>query len=217
MSRSSGSRGCICGGGGGGSGGGGGGGTGVVIAGSRILGAVSADVPSLTATIASFPSGVQWSTVRGSAIAANVAQLPAGIALHSLSLAIPSVVARSTALVASSRSWCRRVPSNAVASVEPTALEPLVSRAVTGEMARLAARVTSAACSSTVDTKSWAVRLNVTESLAMVALLGLSSSWVWASVRLVSRLLAVITEPLCRGADFSEMPNGPAFVACFSR
>jgi len=58
-------------------------------------------------------------------------------------------------------------------------------------MARLAAVVAAAATRGTAaQTECRAVGLNMTETLAVVALLGLSGAWQRAAVRLVARLLA---------------------------
>jgi hypothetical protein len=135
----------------------------------------------------------------GSAVTANVAEFATCVALHGLSLAITGEVVWPTALVASGRAgaslesstettesaagwWCSTSSTRSCLHSWVRA----VARQVTGQTARVAA----AACSSSAQAKSWAVSLDVTEALAVVALLGLSGSGVWASVGLVAGLLA---------------------------
>jgi hypothetical protein len=64
------------------------------------LGAVAADVASLTTPVASLASSVERATVRGRAVTGNVTKLAASVALHGLSLAVASEVVGTTALVA---------------------------------------------------------------------------------------------------------------------
>lgn len=64
------------------------------------LGAVAADVASLTAPVAGLASGVERATVRGGAVTGDVTKLAASVALHGLSLAVASEVVGTTALVA---------------------------------------------------------------------------------------------------------------------
>lgn len=58
---------------------------------------------SLAASVAGLASSVERTAVRGGAVAGDVTELAAGIALHSLSLAIAGKVVGTTALVAGSR------------------------------------------------------------------------------------------------------------------
>lgn len=74
------------------------------------LRAVSAYVSSLATPVARLAGLVQWSAVRGSAIAADMSKFAASIALHGLSLAVASEMIWSTALVARS---CAIVPNKA--------------------------------------------------------------------------------------------------------
>lgn len=106
------------------------------------LWAVAADMSGLTASIAGLTSLVQWSTVRSLAIAADVSKFATGVALHGLSLAIPSEMVWPTALVA-----CRSaiVPNEASA----------VSTSVTSTWR------TSRATSSWGSGWSWAVALHL--------------------------------------------------------
>lgn len=58
----------------------------------RGLRAIARDVAKGSTAVAGLSSSVQGAAVRGGAIARDVAVLSAGIALHGLSLAIPSIV-----------------------------------------------------------------------------------------------------------------------------
>jgi hypothetical protein len=128
-----------------------------------------------------------------------MAELATCVALHGLGLAITREVVWPTALVASSSAGASlessTEPSESAASwwcstsSSRSSLHSWV-RAVAGQVTGQTARVAAAACSSSAQAKSWAVRLDVTEALAVVALLGLGGSWVWASVGLVAGLLA---------------------------
>ncbi len=64
------------------------------------LRALPADVPGLSALVASLPSRVRRAAVRSRAVARDVAQLAASVALHGLSLAVASEVVGAAALVA---------------------------------------------------------------------------------------------------------------------
>jgi len=91
------------------------------------------------------------------------------------------------------------------------------SRAVTREMSRLTARVALTAASAAAQTQGRAVGLNVTKTLAVVALLGLSGSWVRAVVALVAGLLAVVAQTLTAGADLGVVTDIAALVAGTAR
>lgn len=65
-----------------------------------LLWAVPGNVAGLATLVACFTRRVQRTAVRGRAVAGNMAQLATSITLHRLSLAVPSKVIRSTALVA---------------------------------------------------------------------------------------------------------------------
>lgn len=67
------------------------------------LRAFTRNMARLSTPIASFPGGTQRASVRCSAVSTNVAQFSACIALHRLSLAIPSIMVRPTALVTGRR------------------------------------------------------------------------------------------------------------------
>lgn len=65
-------------------------------------------------------------------------------------------------------------------------------------MAGLTAVVAATAGTSTAQTKGRAVRLHMTETLAVIALLGLSGARKRASVRLMTGLLAYIVCASCQ-------------------
>lgn len=77
-------------------------------------------------------------------------------------------------------------------------------------MTRLAAAVT--AVRSSAQPQSWAVGLYVTQSLTVVALLGLSRPRERALVRLVSGLLAVVAKAFCGGTDLRIVADIAALV-----
>lgn len=68
-----------------------------------LLGAVAGDVTGFAALVAGLAGGVEGTAVGSSAVARDVTELAAGVALHRLCLAVASKVVRSTALVASRR------------------------------------------------------------------------------------------------------------------
>jgi hypothetical protein len=84
-------------------------------------------------------------------------------------------------------------------------------------MSRLSTVVASSTGTSTAQSESWAISLNVSKALAMVALLGLSGSWQRASIRFVSGLLAVVAKALSRRAHFSVVADIAALVAGTTR
>lgn len=157
------------------------------------LGAVAGDMAGLAASVAGFSSRVQWAAVRGGAVTGDVAQLAASIALHGLSLAVSSKVIRATALVAGGRAGASSV-SAPKASISATGSTGSTAHswvgAVTGQVTSEATAVAATAGSGTAQAKSWAIGLDMSKTLAVVALLGLSSAGMWASVGLVAGLLA---------------------------
>lgn len=167
------------------------------------LSAVTGDVTSLAAAVAGLSSGVKRAAVRGCAVAGNVTQLAAGVTLHGLGLAIASEMVGSAALVAGGRASAasKAAPE---ASSKATATRGSASsttshswvRAVAGQMAGQTTAVAASAGASSAQAQSRAVSLDVAESLAVVALLGLSGARVRAAIRLVAGLLAVVAEPL---------------------
>ena len=104
-------------------------------------------------------------------------ELAAGVALHGLGLAIAGEVVRSTALVAGGRASAASeaapeasIPSTGTAS--STANSGAWGGAVTSKMTCLAAAVAASAGAGSAQAQSRAVRLDVSEALAVVALLG---------------------------------------------
>jgi len=186
---------------------------------------LSADMATFTTTVAGLAGAVQWSTIWSCAVTRNVPKLTTSIALHSLSLAITGEVVWTTALVAESRTVVACEPTTEAAAVTATRSSSSASSsarswrstsgwAIAREMANLAARIAaSTALGTAAQSKSWAVSLDVTEALTVIALLCLGRPWVRAVVALVTRLLAVITQPLAAGAHFGIMPNISALVA----
>jgi hypothetical protein len=67
-----------------------------------LLRAVPRDVAGFTALVAGLPSSVERTAVGGSAVAGDVAQLAASVALHGLGLAIPRKVVRAATLITGS-------------------------------------------------------------------------------------------------------------------
>lgn len=195
-----------------------------------LLWAVTGDMASLATLVASLASSVERTTVRGSAISGDVTELAASVALHSLSLAISGEVVRSTALVTSSRTWSTNKSSarsesateSTTGTTKTTASAWNRTRtswawARTSQMSGLSAVIASTTGTSTAQSKSWAIGLNVSQTLAVVALLSLGSSWQRASVGFVSGLLAVVAKALSRGAHFSIMADIAALVAGTTR
>jgi len=158
--------------------------------------------------------------VRSRAVAGDVAEFTASVALHGLSLAIACIVIRATAFVAG-----RSARNTGISTTETT--KTATRAAAAADLARTCgSRIWAVACnmasltagvastSSTTQTKSWAVGLNMTDSLAVVALLGLGSTWHWAAVTLMSRLLAIVAKALGRGADLGIVAHIATLVAC---
>jgi hypothetical protein len=191
-----------------------------------LLGAVARDVSSLTALVAGLSSGVERATVGSGAVSGDVAELAAGVALHSLSLAITGKVVGTTALVAGGRARAASEATSAVATRETTTAHRSTAAhgartnrvgTSTSKVTGLATVVASTAGTGAAQAESRAVSLDVAETLAVIALLGLSSSGKRASVGLVARLLAVVAETLSRRADLSVVANIATLVASTSR
>lgn len=64
------------------------------------FGAIARNVTRLATLVASLANRIEGTTVRGSAIPRDMAQLAAGVALHRLCLAITGEVVGATALIA---------------------------------------------------------------------------------------------------------------------
>jgi len=129
---------------------------------------------SFAALIASLASSVKRSTVGSSAVARDVAELAACITFHSLSLAVTSEVVRSTALVARSGagSTSKSTTGNESSSISTTSDTNTTAGARdwpwaswgwarASQMTWLTTVVATSAGSSSAETQSWAVSLNV--------------------------------------------------------
>ncbi|KAH9885717.1 hypothetical protein F4778DRAFT_501364 [Xylariomycetidae sp. FL2044] len=152
---------------------------------------------SFTTLVASFTGRVQRAAVGCSTIPRNVAEFTTGVAFHGLGLTVSGKVVWTTTLVACSRSGSASESSSSEATSiaapchgRPTAAHGDGStrrvRARTSKVARLTAVVATTVASGTTQPKSRAVGLDVAETLAVVALLGLRGTWQRALVGLVS-------------------------------
>lgn len=163
------------------------------------LGAVPRNVAGFAAAVAGLAGSVEWAAVRSGAVTGNVSELATGVALHGLSLAITGEVVRSATLVASSRASAasEAAPEASITATgsASTAAHSWVG-AVAGKVASDTAAVAASAGTSSAQSQRRAVSLDVSEALAVIALLRLGGAGVWASVGLVSWLLAVVAEPL---------------------
>jgi hypothetical protein len=105
-------------------------------------------------------------------------QLAAGVALHGLGLAVAGKVVGSTTLVASSRASTASEAATESPSVTTTGSTSSAThsrvRAVAGKVASDTAAVAASAGAGSAQAQSWAVSLDVSETLAVVALLGCS-------------------------------------------
>jgi len=153
------------------------------------LRAIAGDVASLTALVASFASSVEWAAIRGRTVTRDVTEFTTSIALHGLCLTISSEVVWSATFVACCRSrapsksasWYKSTLKASTRSTNTTA--GTEDRSGTGwvwartrQVSWLTTVVASPACTGSAQAQSWAVCLNMTKSLAVVALLSLGSS-----------------------------------------
>lgn len=190
-----------------------------------LLRAVAGDVTGLTALVASLSSRVERAAVGRRAVARDVTELAASVALHGLSLAITGKVVWPAALVARSRARTtdKSTPATSKSSVTATGR---ANRAATAQvdtswvgagasqMARLTAVVAATTTgAATAQTKSRAVGLDMAETLAVVALLGLGGAWKGAPVGLMAWLLAVVAETLSGRANLGVMADIATLVA----
>lgn len=187
-----------------------------------LLGAISRDVAGLATLVAGLASSVQRAAVGSSAVARNVAELAACVALHRLCLTVTSEVVRATALVAGGRSSAaRKATALGESASEATAGNRSASahvrasgiRAGASQVTRLSAVVATATSAGAAETEGRAVSLDMAQALAVVALLCLSSPWEGAAVGLVTRLLAVVAEALGGGANLGVVADVAALVA----
>jgi hypothetical protein len=194
-------------------------------------------VTSLGALVADLTGRAERATVGSGTITRDVAELAAGVALHSLSLAVTGEVVGATALVAGSGALVAAEATTEItletAARATGATASRTSRgttsgtgvgtgtgnsgagAVAGKVAGLAAVV--AAAVGAVQTEGGTVSLDVTEALAVVALLGLGGTGKRAGARLVAGLLAVVAETLSWSADLGIVANSATLVARATR
>lgn len=159
----------------GGSSGSSGGDRGTAVTVDLSLSAVAGDVAGLTAAVAGLAGGVQRAAVGSSAVAGDVAKLAAGVALHGLSLAITGEVVGATTLVASGRTASSEATAEASVSATGRAASSTSHSwvgAVAGKVAGQTTAVAASAGASTTQAQSRAVSLDVSKTLAVVALLG---------------------------------------------
>ena len=148
------------------------------------------------AAVAGLTRSVERTAVGSRAIAGDVTELAAGVALHGLSLAVAGEMVRSAALVAGGRATTAESAPEAAAvwtaagSASATSHTSARVGAVTGQVASETAGVASSARAGAAQPKSRAVGLDVTKALAVVALLCFGGARVRASVGLVAGLLA---------------------------
>lgn len=179
----------------------------------------------LAALVAGLASGVQGTAVGGGAIPGDVAKFATSIALHGLSLAVTSKVVGATALVASSRARAVGEASAAITANEAATAHGSATAhtgitgvgASTSQVSGLATVIAAAAGGSAAQAESRAVGLNMSKSLAVVALLRLSRTRKGAAVGLVAWLLAVVAETLGRGANLGIVANVATLVASTTR
>jgi len=186
------------------------------------LSAIAGDVASLATAVAGLAGGVEGSAVGSSAIAGNVAELATGVALHGLSLAVPCEVVGTAALVAGGRATRAAGESTAETSKSATGGHGSTGTngaagAVACQMAGLSTAVAASAGTSTAQAKGGAISLDVTETLAVVALLGLSGARMRAGVGLMTGLLAVVAQPLRGRAHLSIVANVATLEASTTR
>lgn len=89
---------------------------GVRVGDGVLLSAVPRDVASLATLVAGLSSSVERTAIGGGAVARDVTQLAAGVALHGLSLAVAGKVVRTTALVAGGGTGTASEATTAVAT-----------------------------------------------------------------------------------------------------
>jgi hypothetical protein len=184
-------------------------------------------VASLAALVASLSGSVERATTGGGAVAGDVSQLAASVALHGLGLAIAGKVVRSSAFVAGSGAG---TAGKATAAGEATGISTTShGRTATkssganrvgaraSKVTGLAAVVATTAGAGPAQAKSRAVGLDMAKSLAVVALLSLGGTGKRTAVGLVAGLLAVVAEPLRRGANLGIVANVATLVAGSTR
>jgi len=190
-----------------------------------LLGAVTRDVTSLAALVARLANRVEGAAVGSSAVARDVAELAASVALHGLRLAVAGKVVGSAALVAAGRALRSGVEGRAGKLGESTAVDGAATGndstmgvgASANEVTGLAALVASTSRRGTAKAECRAVGLNVAEALAVVALLRVGAARERAIARLVVGLLAVVAEAMGRGAGLGVVAQLTTLVAGTAR
>jgi hypothetical protein len=179
----------------------------------RTLGALARDVANLAACVAGPAGGVERTAAGSRAVARDVTELAAGIALHGLGLAVTGKVVGAAALVASSMAGTTHKAATAVSEAAADGTPGEAGNGGVGAVA-LGARVSGegtieetlngidtysnvadsvavvAAVGAAAQAEGRALGLDVTHTLAVVALLGLGSAGHGALVGLMVRLLA---------------------------
>ncbi|KAH7030710.1 uncharacterized protein B0I36DRAFT_113135 [Microdochium trichocladiopsis] len=165
------------------------------LTGGSLLGAVAGDVTSLAALVAGLASSVQRTAVGSSAVAGDVAELAASIALHGLSLAVARKVVGTTALVAGGGTRAAAETATAAVATEGTAGSGTAAAHVDsgrvlarpGQVAGLTAVVAATVGGAGAgQAEGRAVSLDVAETLAVIALLGIGGAGQRALVGLVA-------------------------------
>ena len=128
---------------------------------------------------------VDWAAVGSSAVTGDVTELATGVAFHGLSLAITGEVVGAAALVASCgtalASEASTETSKATTGSTSSTAHSWVG-AVAGKVAGQTTAVAASAGAGTAQAQSGAVSLDVSKTLAVVALLGYRRvSEVWAT------------------------------------
>lgn len=175
----------------------------------------------LAALVAGLASSVERAAIWSGTVTADVAELAACEALQGLGLAVSGEVVALTALVAGgwaraleSSTWSKASLESATRS-ENTTANSWWRSAVAGEMALETTGVAAAGGSG--EAKGWAVGLDMSNTRARVALLGLGGAWERAAVGLVAGLLAVVAEALSGRALVCGMSDLATFVAGTAR
>jgi len=200
----------------------------VIPVGVILLRAFARDVTRLAALVAALASGAKRTAVGSRAVTGDVTQLAARVTLDGLRLAVASVVVRPAALIASSGASSRE-SATTVASSKASAANRGSSatesrgarvrrvRARANIVAELTAVVAAAGSASAAKAKGRAIRLDVAQALAVVALLGLGGARQRALAGLVIGLFAIVAKSVRRGALLGVVTKLATFVACTTR
>ena len=120
--------------------------------------------------------GLVWSGIVTRDALSLLTKLAAGVALHGLGLAVAGKVVGSTALVAGGRASAASETATETSSVTATRSTSAATHSrvgtVAGKVAGDTAAVATSAGAGSAQAQSWAVSLDVSETLAVIALLG---------------------------------------------